>query len=103
MKAYLRMDGMFLVFSCPGCKQNHTVNVKEDAGRAPWQWNGSLDTPTLTPSVLAIHEKRCHSFITDGQIRFLSDCTHNLAGQTVDLPHVDPWPWDRIVAIEGEA
>lgn len=28
----------------------------------------------------------CHSFITDGQIQFLSDCTHALAGQTVQLP-----------------
>jgi hypothetical protein len=30
----------------------------------------------------------CHSFVTDGRIQFLSDCTHALAGQTVDLP---PW------------
>lgn len=28
----------------------------------------------------------CHSFVTDGRIQFLSDCTHALAGQTVDLP-----------------
>jgi len=28
----------------------------------------------------------CHSFVTDGQIQFLSDCTHALAGQTVPLP-----------------
>lgn len=28
----------------------------------------------------------CHSFVTDGNIQFLSDCTHPLAGQTVPLP-----------------
>jgi len=28
----------------------------------------------------------CHSFVTDGKIQFLSDCTHALAGQTIDLP-----------------
>lgn len=28
----------------------------------------------------------CHSFVTDGRIQFLSDCSHALAGQTVDLP-----------------
>jgi len=28
----------------------------------------------------------CHSFVTDGRIQFLSDCSHHLAGQTVDLP-----------------
>lgn len=31
----------------------------------------------------------CHTFVTDGRIQFLGDCTHALAGQTVDLP---PWP-----------
>lgn len=31
----------------------------------------------------------CHSFVTDGRIAFLTDCTHSLAGQTVDLPD---WP-----------
>lgn len=34
----------------------------------------------------------CHSFIRDGQIQFLSDCTHALAGQTVPLP---AWPDDE--------
>ena len=27
----------------------------------------------------------CHSFITDGSIEFLPDCTHELAGKTVPL------------------
>jgi hypothetical protein len=31
----------------------------------------------------------CHSFVVDGRIQFLADCTHALAGQTVDLP---AWP-----------
>lgn len=31
----------------------------------------------------------CHSFVTDGKIQFLSDCTHELAGQTVPLPDID--------------
>jgi len=30
----------------------------------------------------------CHSFIRDGKIQFLGDCTHALAGQTVDLPEL---------------
>lgn len=31
---------------------------------------------------------RCHSYVTDGRIQFLGDCTHALAGQTVPLePH----------------
>lgn len=33
--------------------------------------------------------KRCHSFVVDGQMQMLADCTHALAGQTVPIP---PWP-----------
>lgn len=29
---------------------------------------------------------RCHSFVRDGKIQFLGDCSHELKGQTVDLP-----------------
>jgi hypothetical protein len=28
----------------------------------------------------------CHSFVRNGKIEYLSDCTHNLAGKTVDIP-----------------
>ena len=28
-------------------------------------------------------------FVTDGKIQFLGDCTHALAGQTVDLPDME--------------
>ncbi|QDZ10502.1 DUF6527 family protein [Devosia ginsengisoli] len=31
----------------------------------------------------------CHSFVTDGRIQFLGDCSHALAGQTIPLP---PFP-----------
>ena len=60
-----------------------------------WQFNGDLDQPTLAPSILSRFDwgpKRearvCHSFVRAGRIEFLSDCTHALAGQTVDLPEI---------------
>lgn len=31
----------------------------------------------------------CHTFVTDGKINFLSDCTHELAGQTVPMQDLD--------------
>jgi hypothetical protein len=31
----------------------------------------------------------CHSFVVNGQIQFLGDCTHALAGKSVDLPPFD--------------
>jgi hypothetical protein len=62
-----------------------------------WGYNGNPDLPTFTPSVLVnagrFHPGKpiCHTFVTDGKIQFLGDCTHALAGQTVDMP---PFPED---------
>ncbi len=71
------------VFHCPGCGYGHGFHVPR------WTWNGSMDKPTFTPSLLCNPDtpaNRCHSFVTDGKIQFLSDCFHSLAGQTVDIP-----------------
>lgn len=88
-RAYVTTDGTFC-WHCPGCKGGHGVPVV--GGRA-WGWNQSLENPTLTPSVLIFeHERheapnqpRCHCFIRDGKIEFLTDCTHELAGQTLEM------------------
>jgi hypothetical protein len=100
--------GRVVHFWCPGCEDVHGVMVEAPNG---WGWNGDLELPTFTPSVKvggiqwttdsgfyklnhssvnAGAEICCHSFVTDGRIRFLTDSTHQLAGQTVDLP---PWPY----------
>lgn len=103
------VEGEQLAFWCPGCKTAHAVTV----GQGGWGWNGSGESPTFTPSVLvqsghyiashtgacwctynAEHPDdpvsfrcyQCHTFVTDGRIQFLGDCSHDLAGQTVDLP-----------------
>ena len=91
--AYLNETGSRAVFQCPGCQCGHEVRVKAEGKGEPWGWNGSLDAPTFTPSILtwwndAGREKRCHSFVTDGKIQFLHDSTHALAGHTVPL---QPW------------
>lgn len=88
-------------FYCPGCKCSHAVTIKEDGSKctaSPWDWNGSDESPTFSPSIL-VHSHpagspeygirrtpQCHSFIKDGKIQFLSDCEHELKGQTVDIP-----------------
>lgn len=89
-----------VMFHCPGCDEKHQVVV------GTWGWNGSLDLPSFTPSVMVsgvqwpsdheFYKLRhaveagqnivCHSFVIDGKIKFLGDSTHELAGQTVDLP-----------------
>lgn len=76
---------------CPGCDQAHVIPTQ---GPQAWGFNGSVESPTLMPSVLvhgvpAMGRPTCHSFVTDGKVQFLGDCTHPLAGQTVEIP---PFP-----------
>lgn len=84
---------------CPGCDDEHVVPT---TGANAWGFNEDLERPTLTPSILYYPHKtflkdssvgdtpRCHTFIREGRIEFLSDCTHALAGQTVDVPEIQP-------------
>ena len=66
-----------------------------------WEWNGDLNNPTVSPSIRISYpanpnaleefkewrlERCCHMFVKDGKIQFLNDCTHLLAGLTVDIP-----------------
>lgn len=59
-------------------------------GTPCWTWNGDTERPTLKPSILTRTDQGvCHSFITDGRVQYLPDCTHELAGKTMDLLEVD--------------
>lgn len=95
LKGVLRFEGNSAGFYCPGCKGSHHIPIKDDA-RA-WGYNGNPDKPTFTPSILYNVGKSnprwplCHSFVTDGRIQYLTDSTHELAGQTVDMV---PFRWD---------
>lgn len=58
-----------------------------------WSWNGDTERPTLKPSILtefryAGVRYHCHSFVNDGIVQFLSDCSHELAGQNIELVDV---------------
>ena len=58
-------------------------------GSGCWTWNGSTDAPTLRPSVLTEGQNfRCHSWINNGNVQFLDDCTHEMRNQTVALNDV---------------
>jgi hypothetical protein len=83
------------VFLCPGCaqydEQGSTLYAKHFFDSS-WSYDGNGDSPTVSPSILVQDgrpEYRCHSFIEQGRIRFLSDCSHSLAGQTVELRDVE--------------
>lgn len=76
---------------CPACKCEHPFRI-EGEGRPKWTWNGDEEKPTFSPSMLvwaSRPEYRCHSFVKDGKIRFLSDCHHDMKNTTVDLPDIE--------------
>ncbi len=64
-------------------------------GTGNWSWNGSVEKPTLRPSVSTRYRtdadppgerpNKCHTWITEGKAIFLDDSTHRFAGQTLDL------------------
>jgi len=88
---------------CPGCEITDPDKHKHGglhwlpiSGKKKWDWNGNLIKVTLSPSILTkMHrgdnEFVCHSFLQDGQWRFLGDCTHALANQVVPMVPSPDW------------
>ncbi len=111
-KVLRRPQGGQLAWWCPACEGVHHVPVE---GTSAWEWDGNAEAPTIKPSVklsgvelsaegeVLIESDRasgikrpagftyptkpfcCHFVITAGKIFFCADCTHALAGQTLDM------------------
>lgn len=97
-------------FWCPACRSPHRYRVVRGTatqrdGKTPaalWTFNGNADKPSFTPSLLYYSTngkwegdkwvegpKRstiCHLFLTDGVLNYCSDCPHEYAGKSVELP-----------------
>jgi len=79
------------MFFCPGCKCGHAFETPK------WKFNGDMNKPTIRNSILhpgsekerertnGRYGHRCHCYVTNGKIQFLSDCTHELKNQTIEL------------------
>lgn len=109
-KSWKTSDGR-IMFYCQGCDCHHAVTNS-------WSFNGDYGNPTFSPSILVRGTKMtekgeaeykeylssgivpeskrfdsvptvCHSFVMDGKIQYLSDCTHELAGQTVEIEDLE--------------
>lgn len=84
MKLQTTSDGRVL-FWCVACDECHWFNTS-------WTLSGTDDKPTVNPSIAVSMPPTpylCHSFIRDGQIEYLADCNHKLAGQTVDMVDIE--------------
>lgn len=104
-------------FYCPGCKCHHNVwtKISKRNSKCTWAFNGDMDKPTFSPSLLVrwvdlpvnlekgkdgkyvlgedgrvkgAKDIVCHSFIKEGMIQYLSDCTHDLRGKTIEIPNL---------------
>lgn len=107
------IEGGQLAFWCPGCNMAHAVTVGAGGWAGPGDVDRPTFSPSILvrsghhashykagdncwctyyaenpppPSERRFECAICHSFVTDGRIQFLGDCTHKLAGQTVELP-----------------
>ncbi len=103
----VKVTGDYACIYCPACDDWHCLSIGKDG----WQFNGDIENPTFSPSLLVKSGHYidggnketcefctgkseyadcykcniCHSFIKDGKIQYLSDCTHDLAGKTIEL------------------
>lgn len=104
---------------CPGPFPNLMIPVMlkgKRAGTGKWSWNGDVEKPTLKPSlrtqgkrpltdderarmlageILDIPDIVSHCWINAGQIIFLPDSQHELAGSTHDLLDIDREFWSN--------
>lgn len=91
-----------LIYWCQGCGAPHAIRT---SGPSPvWSWNGDAEKPVFSPSVLVTYTPgdgaerepddppaRCHTFVgcngaKPGEVIFLDDCTHALAGTVQPFP-----------------
>jgi hypothetical protein len=67
----------YRAFWCTACGCGHYIDDR---------WQLDEETLTVSPSVVSrVGDEVCHLFIKNGNIEYLPDYTHPLAGQNVPL------------------
>lgn len=96
---------------CPACREMHQYALDgPNSSGARWTWDGNVERPTFNPSMnirtnpvgdphyqWQAMSSTCHYFLHNGQIQYLSDCTHALAGRTIDMPELPAHLRDNIL------
>lgn len=96
-----------LMFVCPGCAELggvgntglHMLPVNSTEKSPSWDWDGNIESPTLSPSILTrtapyvdgVPTGVCHSFLRNGVFEFLDDCTHSMAGKSIPMVELPEW------------
>jgi len=96
MKARLerKAEVDYLIFKLKGMRVQTVIPVITKGNRDifnAWTWNGSLEAPTVRPSVKTqyVNEKResvvIHYWLNDGICKCLGDCTDGNANKNIEL------------------
>lgn len=67
---------------CPACEEMHLLPDS-------WKFDGNLEKPTFAPSFRHTGNPLpwvCHYHLTEGQLIYCPDCTHQMANKVVPLP-----------------
>ena len=77
-------------FFCPGCGHAHAYFT---TGEKTWSFDGNTEVPSFNPSLKLEcpdhgdpKQRLCHLNLVAGKLHYDRQCTHDLAGQVVDLP-----------------
>lgn len=77
-----------------GFTQLPVITNGKRQGTNAWTWNGSLDKPTLKPSIRTKYYNgkemtEIHYWLNDGFCECLSDCKDGNAGKKLELQKID--------------
>lgn len=87
------------IFNCPACNDIHAFKYYSDpfkytnTDKDPWKFNYNFDRPIIRPSISVdagnsnINYK-CHSYVEEGFIKYLDDCSHAMKGLSIELPDI---------------
>ena len=85
-----RESATHVAFSTP--VGNFLLPLQAWEGEGPkWEFQGSVDNPTVSPAVRRLDSSgdpdnlADHFFLIDGEVRYLPDCQHHLAGKKIQL------------------
>lgn len=88
-------EATHIQLNMPGPIPTRFILLKKGHSSKGWEWNRDTEKPTISPSIKTTTydgdqpDIVCHSFVRNGMVEFCSDCTHELAGQKVELLDVE--------------
>jgi len=57
-------------FRCPcGCGLESWLPVNREGDTVHWKWDGNIEAPTLTPSILNFYSCQWHGYLTAGEFQ----------------------------------